>query len=62
MPDQNVGKLRIAPGGEDADALRHDPEDEPHAPELQADAKRGRQRAVDDGRKPWRACEQDRRG
>ena len=40
MPDQNVGKLRIAPGGEDADALRHDPEDEPHAPELQADAER----------------------
>ena len=59
MTTEDFDEVRIAFGGKHGDRMAHNPEQQSGKPELQAEAQRGGDRAVDDGDGARRAGEQD---
>ena len=57
---EHGSEVRIAPRGEDRDAVADRPEREPGEPLLETEAKRARGRPVEDCKSPRRSAEEDR--
>lgn len=62
MAREDGGKMRVALRGEDGYRMSHRPESDAGDPELEPDAERGRDRAVDNRHGARSAAEQNRLG
>ena len=58
VADQHFHELRVARGEEDAKCVRADVIDDAQEPELKAQSKCGRKRAVENSCRPWNTAQQ----